>query len=43
MITDLLQSPGKIGYQISPKEILSLVDIDRAPAVDVDRKNRSAE
>jgi len=38
MITPLLQSQEKITYQTPPEEILALVDIERAPQVDMDSK-----
>jgi len=38
MMTPLLQSQEKIVYQTPPKEILELVDIDRAPVVEMDSK-----
>src|SRR5690606_7834247 len=38
MITPLLQSQEKITYQTPPEEILTLVDIERAPVVDMDSK-----
>ncbi|MBK5195175.1 MAG: S9 family peptidase [Proteiniphilum sp.] len=38
MITTLLQSQEKIVFQTPPEEILTLVDIERAPVVDMDSK-----
>lgn len=38
MMTTLLQSQEKIVYQTPPEEILRLVDIERAPVVDMDSK-----
>ncbi len=38
MMTNLLQSQENIVYQTPPKEILELVDIERAPTVDMDSK-----
>ena len=38
MITPLLQSQEKIVYQTPPEEILTLVDIERAPMVEMDSK-----
>ena len=38
MMTTLLQSQEKIVYQMPPEEILRLVDIERAPVVDMDSK-----
>ena len=40
MITPLLQSQEKITYQTPPDEILALVDIERAPLVDMDSKKK---
>ena len=38
MMASLLQAQEKIVYQTPPKEILELVDIDRAPMVEMDSK-----
>jgi len=38
MFTPLLQSQEKIVFQTPPEEILTLVDIERAPLVDMDSK-----
>lgn len=38
MTTALLQSQDNIGYQTPPREILELVDIERAPIVRIDSK-----
>ncbi|MDD4800579.1 MAG: prolyl oligopeptidase family serine peptidase [Proteiniphilum sp.] len=37
-MTTMVQSQEKITYQIPPREIMALVDVERAPAVDMDSR-----